>query len=152
MLNKAGELMENNDNPYITFGAQMGDVKADKTVSPHLQQLKQLLYKYCDNIYCKDVDEIAPILRVDGEGWYWDFEGCEKLRLSKKYRYITIDVGMPRLRWEGIDAKEIRKYLISNLKDALQLMINRLKKEKYVVNDKELWADFSKVEEEFLLK
>ncbi|WP_026695354.1 hypothetical protein [Peribacillus kribbensis] len=144
--------MENKKNPYITFGAQIGGAKADKVVSPHLQELKQLLYKHCDNIYCKEVKGFAPILRVDGDIDYWDTEGCERLRLSKRYGYVTIDVYMPRSRWEGIEVIDIRKYLICNLKDALQLMINRLKKEKYVVNDKELWADFSKVEEAFLLK
>jgi hypothetical protein len=144
-------LLENIKNPYIIFGADIGGAKAAKEVSPHLQQLKQLLYKYCDNIYCKEVDEFAPILRVDGDIAYWNTEGCEKLRLSKRYGYVTIDVYMPRARWEGTDVIDIRKYLINNLKDALKLMVNRLKKEKYIVNDNKLWADFIKVEEEFLL-
>ncbi|MFZ0577994.1 MAG: hypothetical protein WAM41_10870 [Psychrobacillus psychrotolerans] len=94
---------------------------------------------------------MAPILRVDGELWYWEFEGCEKLRLSKKYRYITIDVGMLRSRWEGNNAKDIRNYLIDNLKKALELMVKRLDKEKYKVKENELWNDFAKVEGEFLL-
>ena len=122
--------MENNDNYYITFGAQMGDSASSKAVSPHLVELQQLLYKHCDKIYCEEIDEIAPILRVDGDLWYWEFEGCEKLRLSKKYRYITIDVGMTRSRWEGINGLDIRNYLLENLKEALELMVIRLKKRK----------------------
>lgn len=59
---------------------------------------------------------------------------------------------MPRSRWEGVDSIDIKKYLINQLKDAVDLMLIRLKKEKYIVNDQELWADFRKVEEEFLLK
>ncbi|MBA9025750.1 hypothetical protein [Peribacillus huizhouensis] len=140
------------ENPYITFGADIGGPNAGKVISPHLQELRNLLYKYCDNIYCVEMDSIDPVLRVDGEISYWEFEGCEKLRLSKKNRYITIDVGMPRSRWEGVDPVDIRKYLINQLRIALELMLKRLKKEKYTVNDTELWADFSKVEEEFLLK
>ncbi|RDW14959.1 hypothetical protein [Oceanobacillus chungangensis] len=58
---------------------------------------------------------------------------------------------MPRSRWEGITAIDIRKYLINQLNNALELMVKRLKKEKYVVNDIELWTDFAKVKEEFLL-
>jgi hypothetical protein len=143
--------MEKDDNTYISFGTQMGDVNADKAVAPHLRKLRRLLDKFCNKIYCKEVDEFAPILRVDGDLWYWEFEGCEKLRLSKKYRYITIDVGMPRSRWEGITAIDIRKYLINQLNNALELMVKRLKKEKYDVNDSELWTDFAKVKEEFLL-
>jgi hypothetical protein len=109
------------------------------------------VHSSCNKHYCIEVDEFAPILRVDGDLWNFEFEGCEKLRLSKKNRYITIDVGMPRSKWEGIDGKEIRQYLISNLRNALELMINRFKKEKYTVKDMELWVDFSKVEEKFLL-
>jgi hypothetical protein len=143
---------EKNANPYITFGSQMGDINAANTVQPHLILLRQLLEAYCNKTYCKEVDEFAPILRVDGKSWYWEFEGCDKLRLSKKDRYITIDVGMPISRWKGIDEINIRKFLVSNLKYALVLIVNRLKREKYIVNDSELWADFSNVEEEFLLK
>ncbi len=68
---------------------------------------------------------------------------------TKKYRYITIDVGMPRSRWEGINAIDIRKYLLNHLKDALELMVKRLKKEKYDVNDTKLWTDLKKVEGDF---
>jgi hypothetical protein len=151
-MKKVAEKLELNDKAYITFGSQMGDTDAANTVQPHLIKLRKLLVKYCNETYCKEVDEFAPILRVDGEGWYWEFEGCEKLRLSKKNRYITIDVGMPISRWKDIGELEIRKYLISNLREALELMVKRLKKEKYTVTESELWADFSEVEENFLLK
>ncbi|MFC6039536.1 hypothetical protein ACFPYN_08875 [Paenisporosarcina macmurdoensis] len=142
--------MESNDKHYITFGADIGDVNAGKVVGPHLFELRKLIYRFCDKIYCEEIDEIAPILRVDGDLAYWEFEGCEKLRLSKKYRYITIDVGMPRSKWEGLNGIEIKNYLIDNLKEALELMVKRLKKEKYKVNENELWTDFAKVEGEFL--
>ena len=33
--------MESKDNCYITFGAQMGDSDSSKSVSPHLNELKQ---------------------------------------------------------------------------------------------------------------
>ncbi|WP_018393078.1 hypothetical protein [Bacillus sp. 37MA] len=143
--------METSNTSYITFGSQMGDEDAANAVQPHLIELRKRLKNHCNKRYCNEVDEFAPILRVDGTGWYWEFEGCEKLRLSKKYRYITIDIGMPRSKWEGINAEDIRKYLIGNLKDALVLMIKRLKKEKYTVKDTELWTDLKKVEEDFFL-
>lgn len=61
----------------------MGDEDAYNAVGPHLIELRRLLKKQCNKQYCNEVDEFAPILRVDGTGWYWEFEGCEKLRLSK---------------------------------------------------------------------
>ncbi|MFL0366198.1 hypothetical protein ACH0BF_24715 [Pseudobacillus sp. 179-B 2D1 NHS] len=144
------EDLKQDNVPYITFSSQMGDENAARAVQPHLIELRTLLRKYCNNTYCKEVDEFAPVLRVDGDGWYWEFEGCEKLRLSKKYRYITIDIGMPRSKWENVEPKGIKSYLFIHLKNALDLMTRRLKKEKYIVNEGDLWSDFKKVEEEFL--
>lgn len=136
---------------YITFGAQLGDPKARIAVGQFITQISLLLNKHCNKVYCNEVDEIAPAIFVDGDLWHWEFEGLQRLRLSKKHRYIEIHIGMPRSRWEGVDSIDIRKYLIAHLKVALMRMLERLKKEKYSVKEIELWADFSKVEEEFLL-
>ncbi|WP_170138922.1 hypothetical protein [Oceanobacillus chungangensis] len=42
-VKKVGALMEKGDKTYISFGAQMGDVNADKAVAPHLRKLRRLL-------------------------------------------------------------------------------------------------------------
>ncbi|MFD4931935.1 hypothetical protein ACFWMS_24125 [Peribacillus butanolivorans] len=139
------------ESQYITFGAQLGDPKADKAVGQFITRISILLNKHCNKVYCKEVDEIAPTIFVDGNLWYWKFEGFQRLRLSKKHRYIEIHIGMPRERWEIVNTIKIKKYLISHLKTALELMIKRLKKEKYEVNEIDLWSDFAKVEEEFLI-
>ncbi len=144
--------MSKNQKAYITFGAQMGDVRADATVAPHLISLRKLLDKYCKGPYSPEVDELAPIARVDGDLWYWEFEGCQKLRWSRKSRYITVDIGVPRSRWENVSPNEIRLYLINNLKQALTLMVNKLKKEKVSVNDALLFEDVARVEEEYLIE
>ncbi|ODG93364.1 MULTISPECIES: hypothetical protein [Bacillaceae] len=135
---------------YFTFGAEMGDPYASDAVSPKLIQLRKLLVQHCNKIYCKEIDEIAPILRVDGMYSDFNFEGYEKLRLSKKFRYITIDVGMPQSKWENKTDTEIKEYLIVNLKSALEAMVKCLKKEKYGLNETDLWEDFCKVEKQFL--
>ena len=142
--------MSKNQKAYITFGAQMGDVRADATVASHLISLRKLLDKYCKGPYSPEVDEFAPIARVDGDLWYWEFEGCQKLRWSRKCRYITVDIGVPRSRWENVSPHEMRLYLINNLKHALTLMVSKLKKEKASVNDALLFEDVARVEEEYL--
>ncbi|MHB1000352.1 MAG: hypothetical protein ACYC27_14010 [Armatimonadota bacterium] len=142
--------MSSEDHAYITFGADIGDLDAAETVQPHLITLRKLLRKYCNNKYAPELDEFAPIGRIDGEFGYWEFEGTQKLRLSKKHRYITIDIGMPKSRWQGVSPIEIRKYLLENLKQALVLIVQRLKKEKYDVDDVRLFQDFEKVEKEYL--
>ena len=145
-----GDNMSSEDKAYITFGADVGGVEADEAVSPHLMKLRKLLELYCNYRYAPELDEFAPIARIDGDIGYWEFEGTEKLRLSKKYRYITIDIGMPKHRWQGVPPIEIRKYLLENLKQALKLMVQKLKKEKYEVDDVRLFKDFEKVEKEYL--
>ena len=139
------------ESQYITFGAQLGDPKADKAVGQFITQISILLNKHCNKVYCNEVDEIAPAIFVDGDLWYWEFEGFQRLRLSTKHRYIEIHIGMPRSRWEFVSQIEIKTYLISHLKNALELIVTRLKKEKYEVNETDLWNDFEKVENEFLL-
>ena len=57
---------------------------------------------------------------------------------------------MPKNRWEGISQIEIRRYLIENLKQALLLIVEKLKKEKYVLEEERLLKDFKKVEQEYL--
>ncbi|OES45452.1 hypothetical protein [Domibacillus iocasae] len=135
---------------YITFGCQIGGPKAGEVMQPHLIKLSLLLDKYCDYPYSNDVDEFAPIGRIDGNIYYWKFEGCEKLRLSKKYRYITVDIGMPKSRWEEKSDYEIREYLINCFQEALSLIVKRLKKEKFSIDDKKLFTDFEKVKVDYL--
>ncbi|KZE69148.1 hypothetical protein AWM68_02450 [Fictibacillus phosphorivorans] len=138
-------------NSYITFGAQMGDANADQAVGPHLEELNLLLDRYCKKSYCKELNELALILRVDGELWHFGIEGCDKLRLSKKQGYITMDIGMPESKWKNQMPNSIRDFLISHLVLSLELMIKRLKKELFAVNEAELWADISRVKERFLV-
>ena len=68
----------------------------------------------------------------------------------RKYRYITIDIGMPRKSWENVEPILIREYLINNLKKALEQIMMRLKKEKIRVDEKSLLEDISKVEKAYL--
>lgn len=135
---------------YVTFGAQMGDTTSDVVVSPQIMELRRLLDKYCDYPYAEGIDEFAPILRVDGDIWYWEFEGLEKLRLMRQRRYITVDIGMPKSRWQNVSAISIREYLIKNMKLAFEAFVKKLQKEHIQVNDKKLFEDFSKVQEEYL--
>ncbi|MHB1457197.1 MAG: hypothetical protein ACYC0V_09815 [Armatimonadota bacterium] len=142
--------MNSDDNEYITFGADIGDEDAANAVSPHLIVLRKLLKLHCNKKYAPELNEFAPIARIDGEFGHWEFEGTQKLRLSKKHRYITVDIGMPKSRWQGVSPIEIRRYLIENFKQALHLFVGKLRKEKYEVDDVRLFEDFEKMEKEYL--
>jgi hypothetical protein len=136
---------------YITFGAQMGDTLSDAIIGSHLTELIHLLDKYCDYHYAEDIDEFAPVLRVDGDIWHWEFEGLQMLRLLRKKRAITVDIGMPRNRWQNVSPSLIRQFLITNLKLALEAFVDRLKKEKIAVDDERLFDDFKKVEKAYIV-
>jgi hypothetical protein len=127
----------------ITLGAQVGDQRANEATGVHHTDLRKLLRENCVGPYSAEIDEFAFVLRIDGDIWHWDFEGAEKLRLSRKRRYITVDIGVPRSRWQGVTAEEIRKYLADSLEQGLAQMVEKLTKSKIDVNAEALTADFS---------
>jgi hypothetical protein len=137
-------------NPTITFGSQMGDTKVAEIVQPLLIELRKLLKTHCNDTYSQDIHEFAPIARIDGEIWAWNFEGCQKLRVNRKEKYITVDVGVPRWAWENKTENEIKTYLFNGLKEAINLMLSKLKKEKIEVDELRLFHDIALVEKEYL--
>ncbi|MFD0048008.1 hypothetical protein ACFVHQ_01485 [Actinomycetes bacterium NPDC127524] len=144
-----GEDNKLEDTYYLTLGSDIGGIDAANAVEPHLRVLKPLLYKYCNKNY-SELKQLAPILRIDGKVTEFGFEGCEKLRLYKKQGYITVDIGMPKSRWENKSDFEIRRYLINKLEEALHLFLTKLNKEKINLNEEQLFNDLNKVKVEFL--
>lgn len=143
-------MISNENKAYISFGSQMGDQTAAAVVQPHLIELRKLLKEYCNTAYSPEIEEFAPIARIDGDIWYWNFEGCQKLRYNKKEKYLTIDIGMPKSRWEGVEQRSIRRYLFDNLKEGLLQIVKRLKQEKIQVDEEKLIFDLGRVERAFL--
>ena len=58
---------------------------------------------------------------------------------------------MPRNKWEVKFPKELRLFLLSNLEEALHLIIKRLKKEKMDLDEKILLEDLNKLKKEYLI-
>jgi hypothetical protein len=129
------------------IGGQVGGPKASQAISSHWVELNRLIKKHCNKQYSSEIDSFSPLLRVDGElhEWTWNQEGCTKLRLARKKKYITADIGVLRKHWENQSANSIRRYLIENLEECLKLMVARLKKEKIDVDETQLFADFELV-------
>ncbi len=149
--NTAAKPKEDCYEAAVTIGAQMGDKLASNAVTPHFMYLKRLFKECCKRtIYSDDVQEFALVLRVDGSIWHWNQEGCDRMRRSKKERYITIDIYVPRSRWEGVSGLEIRTYLATCVEDAFRRMIAKLQKDKVAVDGDGLLRDFAKVKERYL--
>ena len=134
----------------ITVGVQMGDLQSEERVGPHITTLCKLLDQYCKGLYSKEVKEFALVLRIDGNLWHWDKEGCERLRRSFKEEYITIDIMMPKSRWQNQTATVIREYLMDHVEKALRLCVERLEKDKVKVDGAMFNEDLGKVREKYL--
>lgn len=140
--------MSNKDT--ILVGVQSGDVPSSRATDPHIRPLRKLLEAQCHGPYSADVDEFSLVFRVDGDLWYWNQEGCDRMRRSKKKRYITIDIYVPRSRWEGVRGIEIRKYLAACVEEAFQKMIGKLKRDKVAVDGDALLRDFAVAKAQYL--
>lgn len=138
------------DKPTVTVGVQTGDVPSGRATDPHIVAMRNLLQTHCRGPYSPDVDEFSLIFRIDGDIWHWEKEGCDRMRRSKKERYITIDIYVPRARWEGVSGIEIRKYLATCVEDAFRRMIGKLQRDKVHVDGDALLRDFATVREQYL--
>ena len=141
---------EQHQDPAVKMGVQVGGVLAREVAAPHYDALDKLLRKHCVGPYSPEIDDFSLVLRVDGDVWYWEQEGCDRMRRRRKDRYITIDMYLPRPRWEGVSGIEIRRYLLGCTEDALKRMIARLQRDKAVVDGDALLRDFARVKERYL--
>ena len=137
-------------NATITLGVQSGGADAGEQTEPHFYPLRKLLQTQCRGPYSQEVDEFSLILRIDGDIDHWEQEGCDRMRRSKKDRYITIDIYVPRQRWQGVSGDEIRRYLAACVEDAFGRMIAKLRKDKVAVDGDALLRDFAAVKAAYL--
>jgi hypothetical protein len=133
----------------ITFGVQSGDVPSGDATEPHFMPLRKLLAARCIGPYSPEIDEFPIVLRVSGQIWRFEGEGCQRLRLQRKKRYITIDIVMPENRWLGASAADIRTFLARMTEEAIELMIAKLEKSGVKVESEKLRADLRQVLAEY---
>lgn len=134
----------------VVMGVQAGDIPSDNATAPHCMALQKLLKENCRGPYSSEVDEFSLVVRVDGDIWYWKKEGSDRMRRSKKERYITIDIYVPRERWENVSGIAIRRYLADCVEGAFQKMIDKLQRDKTPVDGDALLRDFAAVKERYL--
>ncbi|HPH28499.1 MAG TPA: hypothetical protein PLA87_16735 [Pseudomonadota bacterium] len=140
----------NNTKPTVIVGVQAGDVPASRSTDPHIRPLRKLLQAHCQGPYSPDVDELSLVMRIDGDIDHWEQEGTDRMRRSKKERYITIDIYVPRARWEGVSGLQIREYLVACVEEAFRKMIDKLQRDKVAVDGDALLRDFATVREQYL--
>lgn len=133
----------------VTLGVQAGDVASSDATRPHFMLLRKLLAAGCRGPYSPEVKEFALILRIDGDIYCWNKEGCGRMRRSKKDYYITIDIYVPKGRWQGKTPAEIRSYLAEQVEQALSLMIGKLQADKVPIQSQDLLNDWQTVKQKY---
>jgi hypothetical protein len=132
----------------ITLGMQTSR-EDDRTNKPVLE-LRRLLAEQCQGPYSPEIEEFALVLRIGGEMQEFDFEGCERIRRSRKQRYITLDLGFPSYKWKGATDEDIRRFIAEAVETGLLCCIRRLEQDKSPIDSAQLMSDFAKAKLQFL--
>ncbi len=136
----------------ITLGAQIGGEEAFERTNKHILELRRLLARHCTEAFSPDVDEIALILRVDGEAQKFGLRGAGRPKLRKKQRFIEIEKGVPRASWAGHSTHSFRKILVKNIEHSVELCFSELVRSGVSINTRGLLEGLGKAKSDFCSK
>lgn len=133
-----------------TLGVQAGDKESSNATEPAFMGLRKKLEVHCTAPYSPSIKEFAIVLRISGSIWWFEGEGVQKLRLSRKGEYVTGASVVPEARWKGVPLEEIKRYLAAGVTEILQAMSDKLVKSKIAVDSIKLSEDVNKATTAFL--
>lgn len=133
----------------ITIGQQSGGPE-DGGVKWAKSHLYKMLQAHCKSDYCPAVDELSLVLRVSGALDDFGPEAIERIRRRRPDRYITADIVIPQSIWQGKTEFEIKEYLACRVRTALQLLAERLQKDKETVAFDVLFSETDNAITQFL--
>jgi len=118
----------------------LGDIKID---------LWRSFGRQCNSSYCSAVVHYALALRIDGEFQKFGVEGIERIRRSKRDRYIGADIVIPEAVWRDKTRNELRDYLATQVRAALKSCVARLRKDKETLDERRLFQEIDAAINEF---
>ncbi len=118
----------------------LGDIKID---------LWRLFCRHCQSSYCATIAHYALALRIGGEFVEFSPEGIEKIRLSRRDRFVGADIVIPQAVWRDSTRNELRDYLARQVRAALQSCVARLRKDKETVDEARLFGEIDAAIGEF---
>lgn len=133
------------DRDVWSFAAQMGDSFASQEFGPHRLALRLIADKRKPLPYSALIEQLSFVFRVDGDLAAWHFEGCERLRINRKGRYITVDIGVPESRWHVKDEAQLRAYVADCVRQGAELMITKLERDRIEVDGERLRRDLDAI-------
>lgn len=110
-------------------GAQFGGDEVSDVVWPHLA-LQKRIFAESAQPFGDDLVEIAFLIRGDGDVQQFNFEGHENLKVSRKDKACSVDIGVPASRWHGRMPAEIAEYLAACYINAMPDVVAACRKRK----------------------
>jgi len=109
---------------YCQAGCPQSDVAFTDSYARLLRAFAPMEAVQCSSL----VDSASIVLRISGDIWKFSGRGCEKLRLQRKKRYVTIDLVVPENVWrQGIEV--IDPFVVQQVTQACTMFSNRLERE-----------------------
>src|SRR4051794_36952580 len=117
----------------ISIGCQNG-APHDGGLGDMKVRLWQSLLKHCRATYCPTVDHFALVLRIDGAFQKFGEESIKRIRRTRRDRTIGADIVIPEIVWRNKTRRELGDYLVRRVREALELCVARLQKDKEIVD------------------
>ena len=131
--------MEPSRQPSISIGCEAGGPEARLPCELKVG-LYQALAKHVTSSHCDVIDEYALVLRIDGSLVKYGPEGVHRIRLAKTRRQISADIHVPESAWQQAAHDNLKTYLANQVRTAIQMCVQRLKKDEIVVAEVKLFA------------
>jgi hypothetical protein len=94
-----------------------GDV--DVVIWPELAAQKRAFAIASGQPFSSDLNEIAFLIRADGKFQNFRFEGHENIKVDKRDKAVSVDIGVPVDRWRGKTRREIAEYLVGAMRNSI---------------------------------
>jgi len=132
----------------ISIGAQCGG-PYDGGLGTLKVDLYKLLVRHCKRTYCPGVDHFALLLNISGSIDQFGPGGIQRIRRSKKKRYIAADIVVPESAWQGRTVDALKAYLSAQVREALSACIARIRKDKDPIDAERLLVRVDKAIAQF---
>jgi hypothetical protein len=113
--------------------------------------LYHMFLKHCTASYCPTIDHFALTLSCSSSADEFGPEAIGRIRRRRPARYITADIVVPLAASVDKTEMQIKEYLATRVRLALEMCVTRLKKDKEVVDELSLFEHVDAAIAEFLI-
>lgn len=134
----------------VELSAQHGDLESDAILWHLHKHLNELFLEHLERKYFESIERFSVVLRVSGDVQDFGGEGPERLQDLGDDQEVTIDLVIPKARWEGAPPAVLRRYLGEQLGYCFHRMKERAARVSEPISGTDFRADFEAVIAEFV--